>query len=233
MGFSSITPVPSLRHHVVDGDTVAHWTFDGDLQDSGSNALHMTVGTYHAAPFDAIAGINCHAMLSGSVYRANDATLRIYTAISVAALVYLRSTPGTNVPIVAMGPMGGGTGSTNNYQYSFEVMTDRTIQYQQQHGSKVTDTYNATGLVVPLNKWCWVAFTRNSAGTTVTLAVDEVTDTTTVTLSDGGTNSDFAIGTKWDATNLDMLIASCIVKNVEVTDLAAWRAETGQHRLGL
>ena len=233
MGFGSFTPYfTPLKAHNVDADTVAHWKFDGDLTDSGTNSLDLTSGSYYGAPLDFISNTKCLSMQSTDIYRQNDATLRIYTAISIAALVYLRSAPGSNVPILGMGAIGGGTGSSNNYPYSLEVNSDRSLRYIHQWGSKTTHTYDATGLFVPLNTWCWVGFTRDSAGTGITLFLDTDTETTTAASAPtDGVNSDFVIGTKWDSTNLDMCIASVIVKDIEVTNLAAWRAETNIHRI--
>ena len=228
MSYSATPQNLRISHHASDGNTVAHWLLDGDLTDS-VGGYDMVSGSYDAMPLDPIGKINAHLQGSTDTYvtQATAAALQLLGAVSAAALMYLRAVPAENIPIIACSPIGGGAGSSNNIPYTLEITATGVLQYQQQWGSKTTHTY-ASALTVPLNEWCWVAFTRDSAGTGVTLALNTDTATTTAASAPtGGANADVAIGTKWNGANLDAVFASAIIKDIEVTDLAAWRAQTG------
>ena len=226
MGYGSFEPIKTLSPHITDADTVAHYLFNGGLTDAGPSGYTIS-GSYVGASFDPIAKTRCLKAGAANYTAAIPANLRLLAAASGAALVFLRAAPAGNVPVLGMFAAGGGATADDNYLYSLEITSTRKLYYFHQYGTK-TNTAHTSALTVPLNEWCWVAFTRDNAGTALTLALNAATETATLASAPtNGLGADFHVGTQWDSSRLDAVIGSVIVKDVEVTDLDEWRAQTG------
>jgi hypothetical protein len=222
-----VPAVEVLGYHTTDGDTISHHKLNGDGVDD-ANAYNLGTFTADPVPFH-LQGDFCQRMAGGGAddYRTNSTEHQILTAVSCAALLFLRSAPGTNIPIMGASPIGGGAGSANNYLYSLELNTDRTLRYFHQSGSKVNQAWDTT-LTVPLDVWTWVAFGRAANGIDLEVAMNGATQSNSVAAAPAdGVNCDFTIATKWDSNNIDCYIASVICKDIQVTDFDSWRDETG------
>jgi hypothetical protein len=211
-----------ITHLTADGDTLGLWTFDGDLNDSSGNARHFTTGTYDKYPLNPVGGEMCHRTGATDIYQ-TTAALRLTGAVSGGMLIYLTALPATNVPLFGSFNVGGGAGEANNFLYTVEVTAAGKLQYQHHYGAGQTLETFTSALDVPVDEWCWVAFSRSTAGTTVKLCVNDATetDTTIANAPTGGGNNEFQCCTKYDGTNVTALISNLIIKNVEVADLVA------------
>jgi hypothetical protein len=143
-------------------------------------------------------------------------------------LLYLTALPATNVPLFGSFNVGGGAGEANNFLYTVEVTAAGKLQYQHHYGAGQTLQTFTSALDVPVGEWCWIAMSRDTAGTTVKLCVNGTveTDTTIANAPTGGGNNEFQCCTKYDGTNVTALVSNLVIKNTEVADLAAWGQQT-------
>lgn len=226
MGYGAIQRNNSpVRAHVTDADTIAHWKFDGDFTDSGPSGIDLTTGTYEPHFIDPVGGLRCYSHGANDCY-VTDSSLLITGALSMAGLVYLSEDPNAYIPFFGLGPIVGGSGAANNYLGVLQTNPSGNLDYFHNSGTKVPQSF-PTSLSFPLNTWCWIGFTRNSAGTGVTVFLNDQTDTLTLGAApSNGTNCEFLIGTQANSNKMNAFFSSVIVKDIEVADLNAWRAET-------
>lgn len=154
-------------------DLVAHWTFDGTLDDSTANANN---GTFMGAPLptfsgDVPASLGAGQSLffggsSGHVLVPDSNSLDITSAITISAWVK----PNGNVAwdgIVAKSPSSNGSMANHagNYELRIENSATRQLTFHHQRGG-VNDTiaYAGSPATVVNNTWQHVAVTAQNGG---------------------------------------------------------------------
>lgn len=211
------------EQHTVDGDTVAHWSFDGDLTEDVSS--FDLLGDYVGVDIEP--GVR-YAHFEGATnvaYRAFESTIdpKVLGAFTFAFCVYLCNDDGTNIARHAQ---------SNGFYPSLNMGTAATTRYLyngwQDSGSGYTNI--ATTLAIPLRQWTWVACSYNG----VDGGVHRVgNDSQAFSLGPpdgyGSNNGSWRFGDAFNGARSDAIIYSAILKDIECTteQLNTMKGQTG------
>lgn len=233
MGYGAYEPVSpaGLRRftdHTPDGNTVAHWTFDKDDTDQVGAYDQNGIATNEAyCPiFGKSADARCALASQITVgYGVTGATgLKALTEMTVACWFCPTTPPITVSSIVGFRNPGAGSGDPNTYNFAWDLLYRGTgeAEFVWQSGNKLS--YFAVGPVLELGKWVHLSATRNSSQSTARIYVngarmDEFTEGLPF---DGGSaiNKLSFMGDNVSRAPV-ALLATTIVKNVEIDDAAA------------
>lgn len=227
---------PTLNAHTVDGDTVAHWEFNGDAtcgvvspgQDFDVSSLLgwplVFPGHTRRCLPDGSSTLPRSGVASGDV-----AALRFpaATAVTVAGCLFLSSDH--QVDLVKLSTDTGGF--SEQFVLSATVTT-RTMTYGHSTSGSTYETATPSGTppVFPINEWCWFAGVRNADGKSGTLRING--DSCTWTTSAVGrttTSQRWSVFNTWDNMRPRASMYSLIIKDIACTteQLDAMQAQTG------
>lgn len=172
---------------------VGLWNFNNSLADlsgNGNTFSEITAGTTRYA--DIYPGMKALSVTNavGANVRwettVNPTPLRILGALTIEVLCNLIPTAADDILMFA----GSGTGQANNVLYwAYKNTGDAKPGYAHAHGANVSDFFNAD-TEVPFNL-CYMAWTRNSAGTVINHYQNGrlIGTSSALTPPDGGTSS--------------------------------------------
>jgi len=178
----------------IGGGATWHWTFpdgdDGTESVVGGAPVDLADVVGYAPEPEGDAG-TMNAILSTNSTQTGSigASVRIQTAITVAAWVYRRQTQGTNVPIVGARVVGAGEANNIQWEMGIEATTNK-IRSIWQNGAADNTNILVASVGLAVDTWEHWTFTRNAAGTISKLYKNGVLDATSGTLiqATGGTN---------------------------------------------
>lgn len=228
-GLGVVPEPPRFTAHFEDGNTVAHWSFDGvdtdpvggyDQNGSLSPICYVPVfGEFSGDYRRALAGQN-----TIGYKRTSAAALKI-AEITVAFWVcpVTLGTQNTHIIGIVTGGAGSGDPNSHNHAWTFSYLKDTgVIRFVWQSGDKVE--WEAIGPTLTLNKWSHIIGTRNSAQTTGRIYVNgalrgEVTGASPY--DGGGSSNDLQFISNGSSAGLEGGLATAIIKNAEVNDAQA------------
>lgn len=216
-----------FTEHAVDGDTVAHWTFDRDDTDQvGVLDQDGAAGLCYAPIFGEPSGDYRNALCSqqSTGYQVNNATSLKISELTVACWICMTDEPAQTISVVGFRLPGTSGTDPNLFNFAWELSYTNlgVIRFNWQSGNKVD--HLAIGPTLALNRWHHIIGTRNAAQTTGRIYVNGTKqgEVTGASPHNGGTS----------VPNLDFLnngssvgaigaLATAIVKDVEVNDAQA------------
>ena len=215
-GGAAGSPFPGYHSDAVQ----FHYRLD-DNTDSGTapGGYGNLSGTMKKAPFTGVDDSHDPNEVTFSV-AATD--MKVGTAVTVAAWVYMTANPSSNVAICGVRSPGGGSDpNTHNFPWELGVTTLGYARFFWQSGNKVNQGCgDDLASAIALDQWVHVMGTRNAAGTECQLWVDgvQVASSTGLTVWDGGGDVNTCrIGGNSTAVFLGY-IASVVGDNEHTTD---------------
>lgn len=223
------TPRPPLfTAHFEDGNTVAHWSFDGvDTDPVGGYDQDGALNPVLYMPsFGEFADDDRMALAGGNTigYEASAASALKIPEITVAFWIcpITVDVQDSHVVGIVLGGAGVGDPNDHNIAWTFAYRSTGVISFLWQSGNKVT--WEAIGPILPLNKWSHIIGTRNSTQSTGRIYVngarrDEVTGASPFNGGSAITAVQFLSGGQ--APGVNGALATVIVKTAEVNDAQA------------
>jgi hypothetical protein len=127
---------------------VALYHFNGDLNDSSGNALHLTGGTpVYRAVWPGVVGLASSAT-PGPARSSSDASLRIAGDVTIQLLCVMRSVPSTSQTVGFQ--LTGSTAEAGNSQYQCIFTNQGTLNFRSESGSNVAASVSSSGNTVSL-----------------------------------------------------------------------------------
>lgn len=182
-------------YHTTDGNTLAHWKFDGDLVDDSANEVDVS-GTYRVAPFNQLD--LCTRLSSADNYSVNGlgaSPIKTSGAITCAMWIFPLSHPSSNSALAGFRG-GGSSGSPDNFNFPWEIQWMSTGNLKFFWQSDLKDPNETGTWALPLEEWVHVMGTRTTAGTAAELyinGVEEASVTGATQHNGGGSLNDLRI----------------------------------------
>lgn len=207
--------------HASETNTQALWQFNGNLTATTGNNLTVSTGTARYGPAAVASDLALSSDGGLRLSQTRDANLAITGALTVQFLVRPHAVPTGYVVICAF--TSTGAAQADNTLYQVRLAADNVLSYSHQHGTKVNDIWDTTGIIIPTGEWTHIALTRAANGLDLEFFVNGISRATTSLSNapDGGTNStifvaNFATGSF--SPNAD--ISSLRIDDAVATDAA-------------
>jgi len=176
---------------------VALYNFNNTLNDSSGNGYNLTVsGTEMYAKINNLAGF----YFDGATYltKTHEDALCSLGEITVETLINFTTTTTASQYICDNG--NNDELETGNVAFSFFISSGVGISYFAEHITGVNITYSSSARP-PKSSLCYIAITRNIAGTVLKFYINGILKNTSTTLTapTGGTTGPFIIGARENA----------------------------------
>ena len=236
MGYASYEPDSTgsapgrFTQHAVDGDTLHHWTFDGDDTDQvGILDQDGTSLLCYCPVFGQLEGDTRQALASQEtvLYEVGSAaSLKTLTEMTVACWVCMTETPAQVMSIVGFRVPGAGSGDPNTFNFAWNIDYDNLgeLRFAWQSGNKLTWIATAGLAALDLNRWYHISATRNAAQDTARIYINGVKrgEVTGASPFDGG-GSVSTLNFMQNGSSIGAIgtVATIIIKDVEINDAQA------------
>ena len=244
-GGVTLPPYPT-GPHIPDGDTMAHWTFNGTVASevnspttdmSASDEAIRYTPIYSGSANQAILGGDQTLGTIGATYNVPALDRGGATPVTVAFCVYVAEL-NTGTPLVKLSSDTGGF--TEKFVLAMNpegvlVYGHCPDSYTYEEGVHVGGSAANGRPGVPKGEWCWVGLSRNADGKSGKIWVSKADGTvdkctwTNTAASRTGTSTRWSIFRNWNNIRVKGCMYSLILKNVASSDaeLDIMRAQCG------